>query len=181
MDELTQLVIVWSPTVQAVMGLLSVVVAFLSVRLSWKKLSEDREASARAIEVADMRSRQRAIIDLLIAQNTSPEYLQSLKTLRTLRENVDSCQLAEYVRRDDETRGQILSVLSQLEFISVGIRLGVFDEALFKELSYSNVIENWKAAAGFVYELRRQTKMGTLFQDFEQLAHRWEKDPIKKL
>ena len=70
---------------------------------------------------------------------------------------------------------------NQLEFIAVGIRLGVFDEAIYKELSHSNVVETWRTVSGFACELRRQTEFPTLFQDLENLAKKWEKDPIKRI
>lgn len=72
-------------------------------------------------------------------------------------------------------------MLNQLEFIAVGIRVGVFDEELYKELSCHSLIKSWEAASGFVYELRHQTGIKTLYQDLENLACRWEKDPIKQI
>ena len=136
---------VWIPVIQAALTLLSVLAAFFTVKISWKKLCDDREAAARdrdaatkAIERADMRARQRAMIDLLIAQNANAQFIDSLKKVRLLREDIHS-HVARYVQTDDDTRSAILSVLNQLEFIAVGIRLGVFDEAIYKELSHSNV------------------------------------------
>lgn len=84
---------VWIPVIQAALTLLSVLAAFFTVKISWKKLCDDREAAARdrdaatkAIERADMRARQRAMIDLLIAQNANAQFIDSLKKVRLLRE-----------------------------------------------------------------------------------------------
>lgn len=170
----------WSPVIQAVCTLLSVAIALITVIVSWKKLREDRESATRAIENADMKARQRAIIDLLIAQKSNNSFISASKVVRSLRENTQ-CQVSIYVSTDNDTRSAILSVLNQLEFIAVGIRLGVFDEALYKELSCSNVIETWRTVSGFVCELRRQTGFQTLFQDLEDLAKKWEKNPIKRI
>lgn len=177
----------WIPVIQAALTLLSVLAAFFTVKISWKKLCDDREAAAKdretatqAIERADMRARQRAMIDLLIAQNANAQFIDSLKKVRLLREDIHS-QVAKFVQTDDDTRSAILSVLNQLEFIAVGIRLGVFDESIYKELSHSNVVETWRTVSGFVCELRRQTGFPTLFQDLEELAKKWEKNPIKRI
>lgn len=151
----------WSPVIQAVCTLLSVAIALITVVVSWRKLHEDRDSATRAIESADMKARQRAIIDLLIAQKSNRSFISASKVVRGLRENT-RCQVSTYV-------------------IAVGIRLGVFDEAIYKELSYSNVVETWRTVSGFVCELRRQTGFPTLFQDLENLAKKWEKDPIKRI
>lgn len=170
----------WSPVIQAVCTLLSVAIALITVVVSWRKLHEDRDSATRAIESADMKARQRAIIDLLIAQKSNRSFISASKVVRGLRENT-RCQVSTYVSSDNDTRSAILSVLNQLEFIAVGIRLDVFDEAIYKELSYSNVVETWRTVSGFVCELRRQTGFPTLFQDLENLAKKWEKDPIKRI
>lgn len=178
---------VWIPVIQAVLTLFSVLAALFTVKISWEKLcddrvavAKDREAAAQAVERADMRARQRSMIDLLIAQNANAHFIDSLKKVRLLREDNHS-HVSQYVLTDDDTRSAILSVLNQLEFIAVGIRLGVFDESLYKALSYSNVVDTWKTVSGFVCELRRQTGFPTLFQDIEELAKKWEKDPIKRI
>ena len=92
-----------------------------------------------------------------------------------------SCLANEINSPDSAKKDAILSVLNQLEFIAVGIRIGVFDEELYKQLCCHSVLKTWEAASGFVYELRKQTQIKTLYQDLEHLADRWENDPIKQI
>lgn len=71
--------------------------------------------------------------------------------------------------------------LDTLEFIAVGIRLGAFDEEVYKELQCSKVINTWNSVAALVMDLREEKKPLTLYQDIEQLAERWKANPIKEL
>ena len=74
----------------------------------------------------------------------------------------------------------ILKVLNNHEFISIGIHQKTFDEKMYKNMQYSNVIKVWAASAGIVAEIRHTQKSETLFQEFERLATRWKNDPLKK-
>ena len=69
----------------------------------------------------------------------------------------------------------------EIEFIAVGIRLGAFDEKVYKQLQCGNLLKLWNATAGFIHELRRVSGRYTVFQDIEHLAHKWEKSPIKQI
>lgn len=91
------------------------------------------------------------------------------------------CMSSVVNSKDSTKKDAVLSVLNQLEFIAVGIRLNVFDGYLYKQLSCSSVIKTWDAASGFVYELRQQTGIRTLYQDLEHLVDDWRRDPIKPI
>lgn len=82
---------------------------------------------------------------------------------------------------DGDKEQTILRVLNNQEFIAVGIRTGAFDEGVYKQLQCSNVLKLWTATSGFIQEIRKIDGKNTLFQDFERLANKWEKRPIKKL
>jgi hypothetical protein len=73
----------------------------------------------------------------------------------------------------------ILSVLNNYEFIATGIREDALDEEIFKRVQYSVVIKDWNALSGCVMELRQSTGHRTLFQEFQALAERWHKAPLK--
>ncbi len=72
-------------------------------------------------------------------------------------------------------------ILNNQEFIAVGVRLGSFDENTYKQMQYTNVMRLWEASKGFIEEIRREHKKDTLFQDFEKLALRWKKKPIRQI
>lgn len=169
----------WIPVIQSVLMFLTVVTSAITVFIAFNKQKSDKEASIRAIEKAEEQARKRAIIDLLIAQKSDPNYINDSKIVRALKSDSTSCLANEINSTNSAKKDVILSVRNQLEFIAVGSHVGVFDEELYKQLCCHSVLKTWEAATGFVCELRKQTHIKTLYQDLEFLAKRWEHDPIK--
>lgn len=131
-------------------------------------------------------AKKRALIDLIIQQRSDQDLNLSLRRVYALANESEPLSrfvaVAEDANEEFNTdRSHILKVLNNQEFIAVGIRMGAFDESVYKELQCSNVLKLWQATSGFVYELRKVEKKKTIFQDLEQLAHKWEKKPIKQL
>ena len=128
-------------------------------------------------------AKSRAMIDLITAQKTDKDLVSASNLVyRLAREEPGS--LGSYVKdsEDEEVRkirSAILLVLNNQEFIAVGIRLKAFDENVYKQLQYSNVITIWQATSSFIYAARKLHNKPTIFQDFEKLATRWNKKPIK--
>ena len=130
-------------------------------------------------------ARQQSLINLIIQQRSDQALNEAFAIVYDLAgENM----LSYYVpatppegEKDPELyfkrRSAILKVLNTQEFIAVGIRMGAFDEKVYKQLQCSNVLKIWKATHGFVAEVRNINQRTTLFQDLERLASKWEKIP----
>lgn len=124
-------------------------------------------------------ARKRALIDLIIQQKSDAQLIADIQDVYRLHDGGN--HLSSLVGDDSVERRRILHVLNNHEFIAVGIRLGAFDEAVYKQMQCSNVIKMWTATSGFIHELRKMDGKNTLFQDFEALAKRWEAKPIKRV
>lgn len=122
-------------------------------------------------------AKRRALIDLIIQQKSDEKLIEATREVYALSKAGN--HLSQLVDSDKEST--ILRVLNNQEFIAVGIRTGAFDEGVYKESQCSNVLKLWTATSGFIQEVRKIDGKNTIFQDFERLAKRWEKNPIKKL
>lgn len=122
-------------------------------------------------------AKRRALIDLIIQQKSDEKLIEATREVYALSKAGN--HISQLV--DSEKEPTILRVLNNQEFIAVGIRTGAFDEDVYKEIQCSNVLKLWTATSGFIQEVRKIDGKNTLFQDFERLAKRWEKNPIKKL
>lgn len=71
-----------------------------------------------------------------------------------------------------------MKTLNNYEFLATGIRAGAFDEKIIKRMQYSIAMRDWESLCPFINELRAQTKIDTLFQEFEWLGKRWKKKPL---
>ena len=124
-------------------------------------------------------AKKRAIIDLLIQQKSNKDLIGAIQKVYKLAD--DGNYLSKLVSHDSDERRAILTALNNIEFIATGMRMGAFDEKTYKQMQYSNVIKLWAVSSGFIHELRKIDRKDTLFQDFETLAKKWEKAPIKHL
>lgn len=124
-------------------------------------------------------ARVRALIDLMMKLKSDDKLVEATRRVNALKSNGE--KLSTHVGGDSQERKDILLVLNNQEFIAVGIRLKAFDEGVYKQSQYSNVVRLWNACKGFIYELREADGINTLFQDFEKLAKKWESKPIKNI
>lgn len=125
-------------------------------------------------------ARTRATIDLIIHQKADKELLDAVDKVYQMHR--DKVQFSAYANKHESDECQcILRVLNNHEFIALGIRQKAFDEKIYKLMQYSNVMKVWNASRGIIHELRQSQGKDTLFQEFEWLAARWDKNPIKKI
>ena len=134
--------------------------------------------AARTIKENGSASKRRAIVDLIIKQREDLALRRAFELMYEMRQQEDG-----FVKLfdDQEKMHEILYALDNMEFVAVGIRLGAFDEDVYKELQCSKVRKTWEAASGFVMELRRRKHLPTLYQDLEHLANKWDASPIAEL
>lgn len=88
-----------------------------------------------------------------------------------------ACKLDKKVESTDEEIKHnfiVLDVLNSIEFICVGIKEDLFDEAIYKRMSESSVIKDWNTLKPYIMELRRVSgDNDKLFCEFEWLATKW--------
>ena len=134
---------------------------------------------ARAtIQKNEATAKKRAIVDHIIKQREDAVLDEVFRDLYRLRD--EKKKVSEYTK-DPENFRKVLYALDTMEFTAVGIRLGAFDEDVYKELQCTKVIKTWESVSGFVMELRNEKQLQTLYQDLEHLANRWSANPIKEI
>ncbi|MDP8033483.1 DUF4760 domain-containing protein [Pasteurella atlantica] len=126
--------------------------------------------------------KQKSTIDLMISNNSNSYYRKRRQAYIKMRDQkvnftVLACSLDQNSPSNDETKRQnfiVLDVLNAIEFICVGIKENLFDEAVYKRLSKSSVIRDWKTLKPYIMELRRiNNNNDKLFCEFEWLAIKW--------
>ncbi len=125
-------------------------------------------------------ARRRATVDHIIHQKSDPDLLAAIDKVHRLRES--EAALSGFVtNREGSEYKSILKVLNNYEFIALGIKRSAFDERIYKELQCSNFIKIWNSTSGLISEIRKTEQIETLFQEFEWLAKRWKKAPLKAI
>lgn len=90
-------------------------------------------------------------------------------------------EMEEIAQDRDMQLDEIFAVFNHYENIAAGIRVGAFDEPLFKQLHYSNFIKLWENIQPLVIVIRRRQNKNTIFQEMEWLYFRWKDKPIEEL
>ncbi len=122
--------------------------------------------------------RKRATVDLVLQQKQDKELMEAKKKILELHEEHQEDFIRFLQDKKSLEYDTIIKILNMHEFIAAGIREGAYDERLYKRMQYSTTIRDWEALNGFIAEFRRRIKRSTLWQEFEWLAKRWQKDPL---
>ncbi|MFZ7342900.1 DUF4760 domain-containing protein [Avibacterium volantium] len=137
---------------------------------AWSQLTELRK-----------QHKQKSTIDLLISNNSNEYYRKRRKAYMAMRDNgvnltVLACTLNDKNATKEQKRQNfiVLDILNAIEFICVGIKENLFDEAVYKRMSKSSVIKDWNTLKPYIMELRRiNNNNDKLFCEFEWLAEKW--------
>lgn len=132
------------------------------------------------IRFSARQDRRRATIDIVVEQKNNVEWQEARRIVHKLREE-HTLNLTRYFQEQDSPEYRAIRLtLNTYEFVASGIRASALDEVMYKRLRYSTVMKDWAALKGTVYEFRRARESETLFQDFEWLAVRWSRRPLKR-
>ena len=137
-------------------------------------------AAVAVIYFNGRQARKRATIDLMLHQKNNHIMQNELRKVWALADkDVTFASLAKDLKSDD--CACIFRVLSEYEFVALGIRKRAFDGNIYKMSQYSNVMKIWNASDGFIREVRSLEGKPTLFQELELLIDEWHKKPITQI
>ncbi|MFW5450883.1 MAG: DUF4760 domain-containing protein [Methylophagaceae bacterium] len=127
-------------------------------------------------------------------KNNSLSLLMELKqdekfysTLRTIQDmvNKNDIRIDELAalniedQRQRESAQSIRYLLNLLESISIGIKHNIYDEASIKDSICSILTQAFDQTKPFIDRTRSMHGKDTYYMEFERLAKKWKKKPIK--
>ena len=127
----------------------------------------------------------------LLRQKKDNKAMATLNMILHQRSDVELRQASEAIRdrgsvnvklfsKIEEHRHYVLKVLNLREITASAINQGILDENTYKQIFYSLVLLDWEDLKDVIYAIRKEQKNETLFQDFESLVRRWQKQPLIK-
>lgn len=116
-------------------------------------------------------NKRQSTLDLIIHQRSNDKLNNAVNHVVSLARNLNN---------NSNSIKDIIEVLNFREFVSVGINTGIIDEKVYKRAYCSVMIRDWKLLKSTIFSIREKQNKQTLFQDFEILAKRWEKSPLKE-
>ena len=148
-----------------------------------------------AIAILTLRSssrheRRRATVDVVLDQLKDESLTDARLIVRNLKNalgGIDSQTIL--IPADSPTQQAFFTVLNSYEFMATGLKTGAFDKKTYKRMYYTNVVDNWNVLKDFVFRYREKyrkqhgsvagRRSETIFQDFENLAEKWKKRPLR--
>lgn len=134
-------------------------------------------AAVAVIWISSRSAKKRATIDLILDQHANDELNAALAMVYTIHD--DQKKFTDLPAGSDE-RKALVKVLNYFEFVSLGIRRKAFDETIYKNLKFSDLMRLWKASEVFVADIRNTKNSKTIYQEFEWLSTRWQSKPLKR-
>lgn len=126
-------------------------------------------------------SRQRATIDLMLAQNSDSNYQTMRDDFAKLR--ADKADLTTQLNDNPISRREdnrpIMAVLNQYEFISTGIREKALDEKIYRSVYRGILIRDYEFMTPWLTQLRSLESNPKIGEEFERLALKWKKESVR--
>lgn len=126
-------------------------------------------------------SRQRATIDLMLAQNSDSNYQTMRDDFAKLR--ADKADLTTQLNDNPISRREdnrpIMAVLNQYEFISTGIREKALDEKIYRSVYRGILIRDYEFMTPWLTQLRSLESNPKIGEEFERLALKWKEESVR--
>ncbi|SOC56483.1 protein of unknown function [Chromohalobacter canadensis] len=130
-------------------------------------------------------AKKKQTADLLFHIRTDDLYINSVRTVLGLHNSEANIRLwaTEESKQDTDTVEKVQHiryVLNHYERLSVGLQEGIYHEGMLKKSQFGTITKTYDCAKPFIEGIRERTKSDTAYQEFEWLAKRWEKSPLRK-
>ena len=134
--------------------------------------------ASAAIWVASKRERKRSTLEFLNSRHRDTALLEAIRFVR--HGQVGQKGWLFLLQPDNSDAEKVKMALNYHEFVAQSIMQKALDEAMYKQMQYTNLMNFWKASEPAIRYLRAQTNTPTLYQDMEWLVRRWQDHPIIK-
>lgn len=127
-------------------------------------------------------ARLKQTADLLFASRNDEELQKGHKVIRTYHDAPDKkiSVLGDPENFESEDATAIRYVLNHFEVVAIGIRRGIYDEAMVKDAWCRLLVTSYERTETLVKAVREKSKIPTALQEFECLACKWKDNPLKK-
>lgn len=176
--------------VASVFMVIGLVLAWLQLRQSKKQLQSDHDWNRRQLALTELIKHRKDLSDSIRELNTSINYREqkdsySLKEIHKHLCNDENFESTKLNLTDfgKEIKHHIFTILNYYEYLSIGIKNGVFDEIIIKDSAKGGLLKANRLFGEYVKHLRteRHTNNKKLFIEQENVANKWINEDSQKL
>jgi len=117
-------------------------------------------------------ARQRAVLDLIVKEQTDADMIKARKTFVNLKQKGDIVQYASLDKIGSEEASHIRFILNMYEVVAIGINKNAYDERIYKDWCRTTAVRDWMACKDFIHIYQRDVSP-KIYAEFEKLAKRW--------
>lgn len=125
-------------------------------------------------------ARKKQTADLLFASRNDERLQRGYDLISEYNSAADKNIRSLAAAPGSEEADNVRYVLNHFEAVSVGIGAGIYDEAMLKKSWCTIILTTFERSQPFISEIRRVQQKATILQEFEWLALRWQKNPLKQ-
>nr|WP_308530009.1 DUF4760 domain-containing protein [uncultured Serratia sp.] len=115
------------------------------------------------------------------------DYKKGLSTMRRIHESnkafrsymYPSNGQADLTEEEKIEKREIIYCLGFYERMAVSVKRKTYDETMIKEVFYNSVVNNHDISDPLIKAIREKENKTTYFKEYEWLAKRWKKCPLK--
>jgi len=126
-------------------------------------------------------ARKKQAADMLFGSRGDQALQAGCKTVKSLHEAPDKNLRALLGDENHKAEiAEIVYVLNHFETVCVGIKNGIYDEAMIKDAWCTMMLKTYEYSAPLVEAMRTKYGKDTIFQEYEHLVARWKASPLKR-
>ena len=124
-------------------------------------------------------ARQRAVLDLIVKEQTDGDMLAARKRFVALKQEGNISEYAKQSNLASEQAADIRFVLNMYEAVAIGIKKKAYDKEIYMDWCRTTAVKDWIACKGFVAKYQ-QDHSPKIYAEFEALAKEWANGDEKK-
>lgn len=124
-------------------------------------------------------ARQRAVLDLIVKEQTDGDMIEARKRFVALKQKGNIGEFAKQQNLATEEAADIRFILNMYEVVAIGIKKKAYDKKIYEDWCRTTAVKDWIACKEFVARYQ-QDHSPKIYAEFEALAKEWATNDERK-
>lgn len=124
-------------------------------------------------------ARQRAMLDLIVKEQTDGDMIEARKRFVALKQKGNIGEYAKQENLAGQEASDVRFILNMYEAVAIGIKKKAYDKTIYKDWCRTTAVKDWIACKEFVAKYQ-QDYSPKIYAEFEALAKEWATNDERK-
>lgn len=170
----------WKDLITIIYYIISTICLIIGLILAYETIKKNQEIA-----------KKQQTAEFLFHSREDPKYISAIYTLKNVHNSSRSIRSLvipptdmlnkEEIKKNEMDYKCIRYILNFYERMAVGVKHGIYDDDMLKEVSYTSVVTSFQHAEELIKAVREKNNNSnkTAYQEFETLVKRWKSNPLK--